>query len=368
MKTRQFHLFIKHRSRQLRRNCLGATGFTLVEVLVAMAVLLLIIAMLAQVVQNATASIQRSTKGMDNNQLTTIALDRIGNSIAGMITSGQGTLVAIKNSNGSDGLAMLTNGRVRSRTSGLNVSVSGFSDIRLGARGYCIISVPDPDLPNTSSGSPPLVPMLNGGDGTVTWTSQTATDIQGDPLQALFLGLTDVVNAAANNSTADSKMLQFDPLNRNIFRFEICFLLSDGSLVSNSPPLNAHLITGGAPPVATVTLNPTSTSGITCLPLAFTSRDSNAPVNQIANSSPPAALPVRYVKAVVVGIASLDSATLRLLSSTQLVQLGGVTDLPKANDGQTPLQAWSISTFKPPNYPLPVLQNLRFTQRYFYVN
>lgn len=360
---------------------MGKAGFTLVEVLVAMTVLLLIIAMLAQVVQNATSSIQRSTKGMDNNQLATIALDRIGNSIAGMITSGQGTLVAVKNSVGSDGLAMITNGRVRSRTSVSSISVSDFSNIRSGARGYCVITAADPDLSAMSNGAHPSVPMLNWGDGTVDWDiSQTSTYVQADPLQALSLGLADMVKMMSGGTVSDAKMLQFDPLSRSIFRFEICFLLSDGSLLSTSnPPLNKHLISNGTAPIAPVTLNPTASGSLTLLPLAFNTQDSNYIPITVSNSSPPVTIPPLYVRAVIVGIASLDSATMKILTGDQLTKLGDISILAKTTDKQTPLQAWDMSDSTKTTYqnvspsgsskfPLPVLQNIRFTQRYFYVN
>ncbi len=346
-----------------------------------MTVLILIVGMLAQVVQNTTTSIQRSTKGMDTNQMATTALDRIGSSVANMVAYGQGTLVAVKNGGGSDGLAMITNGRVRSRTSVGSISVNDSSNVRMGARGYCVIPVTDPDL-MVAGGTHPLVPMLNWGDGTVDWDGKATTSVQGDPLQALSLGVADVVKIMGGGTTSDAKMLQFDPLSRSIFRLEVSFLLSNGTLVSTTtPPLNKHFVSvaaGGDAPTAPVTWDPTSGNNISQFPLAFKAADVHvAPVSSTPGPTP---LPTPvFVRAVVVGIASLDNATLKILSANQLTKLGDISVLAKATDGQTPLQAWDISnnyttTYQNLSssggygYPLPVIQNIRFSQRYFYVN
>ena len=366
-------------SARLRRNRAARrlAGFTLVEVLVSTTVLILIIAILAQVVGNATTSIQRSTKGMDSNQLATLALDRIGDSIARMVSSGEGTLVAIKNPNGSDGLAMITNARVRSRPSGSKVSVDDFTDIRLGARGFCIISAPDPDL-TASGGTYPKVPMLHWGDGTVSWSAQTATNVQGDLSQALLLATTDVQDQISSPG-ATPKLLQFTPLSRSICRLELAFLLSDGTTVSGSGsnlPLQAGF--GGTPaplprnkyfvPGEVFTSPPVQFTA-PAYPLAFNSADSDAASTQ-TNS------PNVYVSAVIVGIATLDQNTQRILSNTQFATLASTLTLQKTLDNSTPIQTWDISgptkttyaKLQSPNFPPAVLQNIRFTQKSFYVH
>lgn len=391
--------------KKARSRSFQTDGFTLVEVLVSMTVLILIVAMLAQVVQNTSSSIQRSTKGMDNTQLSTIALDRIGNSIVGMISSGQGTLVAVKNASGNDGLAMVTNGRVRSRVTSANpapsISVNGFADIRMGARGFCVINTMDADLsPTSSGGNFPLVPMLNWGDGTVRWPTPPPSPATGttpapvpfvrdDPLQALADATSDVASqAAASNygssgATPTPNMLQFSPLSRSIFRFEICFLLSNGKLISGAttaPPCNSRLYTNGIPPLAPVTIPSTSNPPplSTVWPLACSAADSNDTTGQGPNGQP------LYVRAVVVGIASLDLSTQKILTNDQLQNLASINILAKTKDDPTtqaclpPAQVWDISnptattyqniTTANPTFPPAVLQNIRFTQRYFYVN
>lgn len=356
----------------------GRGGFTLVEVLVSMAVLVLIIGMLAQVVGNATTTIQRSNKSMDSNQSAAVALDRIGDSIAGMVKSGEATLVAIKNPSGNDGLAMITNGRVRSRTGAANVSVDSFTNIRQGARGFCVINAPNPDLLLPSGGGNyPSTAMLHWGDATISWNAPDTTNVQSNPTAALWQAATDVQSQASN-------MLQFSPLSRSIFRFEIAFLLSDGTVVSGSTGgtnlalIGAYTSTG----VAQAPLprnryfirneafaNPPKSFDAPMYPLALDPADSDAAPT--ANSGGENV----FVRAVIVGIATLDPNSLRILSDAQRTQLARTDTLGKVENNAMPIDKWDISsgtsttytTLRGSAFPPTVLQNIRFTQRSFYV-
>lgn len=350
------------------------SAFTLVELLVSMTVLVLIIGLLAQLVDHTSLSIMRSTKGMDNVQLSTLALDRIGSSFAGMITSGAGTLVAYKNTGGSDGLAMITNSRVRSRAggTGTNINVDSFTDIRMGARGFCVINTADPS---------PSIPMLSWGDGTIVWSkTNNAASVQGDPTQALLQATKDVMYQTSGSGQAGN-MLNFSPLSRGIFRFELAFLLSDGTTVSGSGanlPILPDLTSAAAAPLprnkyfvaGEVFATPPATFPAAAYPLAFSAANSDAAPRNGSNGQNV------YVRAVIVGIASLDAATQKILSSSQLTQLAATQTFPKITDGKTPAQAWNVSDqngptypkLAPPSFPLPVLQNIRITQRYYYVN
>ena len=350
-----------------------------------MTALLLIVGLFAQLVNNTTVSVLRSTKGMDNTQLATVALDRIGTSITGMVASGTGTLVAYKNSTGSDGLAMITNGRVRSRTNGdQNINANSFTDIRMGARGFCVINTADPDLPAS-----PSIPMLSLGDGTVVWsTTNNGTAVQGDPTTALSLAAQDIVTPPTD-ANSPGAMLDFSPLSRSIFRFELAFLLSDGTTVSGSdtsltllPSLvnkasaNGKMIDPTCLPrnkyfVANEEFfTPPATFSAKAYPLAFSTSTSDIAPNDNSKGQNV------YVRAVIVGIVSLDATTQKNLTGDQLTQLASLQTFPKLTDGKTPVQAWNISdqngpVYKkivPPNFPPPVLQNIRVTQRYYYVN
>ena len=356
-------------------------GFTLVELLVSMAVLVLIIGLLARLVDSTSLSILGSTKGMDNNQLSTVALDRIGNSIAGMVTSGAATLVAYKNPEGSDGLAMLSNNRVRSRTGGdANINVNSFTSIRMGARGFGVLTLPDLEM-----SSSPTIPMLCWGDGTVTWqTGNGGASVKGeqaDPSKALSLAAHDLVTPPTGNSTAGS-MLNFTPLSRSIFRFELAFLLSDGTTVSGSGadlPHLASLSGGGSAPLPRnkyfvpgeeLAGTPPATFPSRAYPLALNAVTSDVAANNNSNG-----LNV-YVRAVIVGIVSIDATTQKILTGVQMTQLADLKIFGKSEDGKTPTQKWNLADpggesypkIAAPNFPAAVLKNVRATQRYYYVN
>ena len=323
-----------------------------------MAVLVLIIGLLSQLVDNTSLSVLRSTKGMDNTQLSTLAMDRIGNSIAGMVTSGAGTLVAYKNAGGNDGLAMITNSRVRSRIgSDTQINVNSFTDIRMGARGFCVINTANSELPST-----PSIPMLSWGDGTIVWSkTNNGVAVQGDPTMALSLAAQDVVTPPSN---APGAMLDFTPLSRSIFRFELAFLLSDGTTVSGSSGASLprdKIVLSASSATPPVTFPPNT------YPLALSAETSDA--------APAANGQSVYVRAIIVGIVSLDATTQKILTSAQLTQLASLNTFPKPLGGKTPAQYWNVTDrtgvtypkLAPPIFPVSVIQNVRVTQRYYYV-
>ena len=327
-------------------------AFTLVELLVSMVVVVLIVVMYAQIIGGASTSIRRSSKGMDSDQAALVTLDRIGTSIKGMVSSGSATLVVIKNAsatnNASDGLAMVTNGRVRSRVAktASSIDVSDSSNIRFGARGFCIMGTANPDASTN-----PLTPVLNWGDGTTTFVppSGTTAYVAGTPLQALSGAVSDVTNQI-NGNVITSPTLEFTPVSPSIFRFEVCFLLSDGSIASgygpNGKPLpltsfsgqqgttllprNKNFVAGEA------FANPPAQFAVPAYPLAFNAQDSDAAPNADSGGVN------IYVRAVIVGVVSLDVATQKLLTSDQINTLARADVLAKA-DAQTPLDAWNIT-------------------------
>ena len=332
--------------------------------MVAIAILAIILVVLTEIAGETSLTIQKTSRSMETSELCLAALDHIESDFSGMVTTGTATMVVVKNSVGvNDGLALISNVRVRSRT-GASISVSGSSDIRMGVIGYCVANTTDADV----SGSP-KVPMLNWGNGTVTWLAGQAPNgqyVNSAPLNlpgslggsntALSGAVADISAVVSSNGTPPPtpNMLQFQSLSKGIFRLEICFLLSDGTLVSvSAPPLNKNFLSTASPPPA-VTFNPAQN----IYALAFKSNDSNNATT--------------YVRALIIGVAGIDSMTQKTLTASQLASLPNA--LAKTTDNQTPLQAWDISDSSKPTYtnlkayPTQVLQNIRFFQRYFYVN
>ncbi len=330
-------------------------GFTLVELLVSIAILALIMVVLAQFLQETGLTIGKTSRSMETTELCLAALDRIDSNLSSMITTGPATMVVVKNTTGvNDGLALVTNERVRSQGSSSGpINVANSSDIRMAAMGYCVGNAVDPDLAGA-----PSVPMLEWGNGTVTWNSSqiaNGNSINNLPLSALSAAVTDVSSVVTNGGTLPSpaKMLQFQPLSHGICRLEICFLLSNGTLISvTAPPLNKNFLSSASP-------SPAATFTAPNYALAFNANDSNSSTGL-------------YVRALIIGVAAIDSVTQKTLTAAQLASLPSA--LAKTIDGQTPLQAWDISSGSTTTYvnlkayPTQVLQNIRFFQRYFYVN
>ena len=380
------------------RRCPGA--FTLIELLVSVTILAVIVLLFAQVIGATTSTIHNSGSGMSMDQTASTALDRIDNLMRTMVTAGNGTLVVVKNNTGgtgtiaSDGLAAIANERVRNRSADsnsnyTNINVTTPTNIRLGAFGFCV-------MPPASASGAATTPILHWGDGTISFnvpgtatTTTTAPYLQSQPAQALMIAAADVAAQVAGGAAPPSPMLQFSPVNPAILRFEVCCLLSDGTIASGIQgsrglpltllngwngttllPRNRYFVTGEA--LATPPAHFDSPS----FPLAFSPTESDAAPDTTSNGQNV------YVRAVVVGLAVLDPSVQKILSTNQLQALTGAAVLAKA-DGQTPLDTWDITsttstaattnrtnlgpggTYK---FPPPVLQNIRFYQRYYYVN
>ena len=332
----------------IEKNDSSLRAFTLVEVMVSMTVLVLLIVLIAQILSQASATITRSTKQMDVASQAGTALDRIGSTL-GSIKIAQGVVpVVYKNTPNetgkksgitNDGFAFLSNGRTRNRAS----VTAPF--IRMSMMGYRVTSEKESLMNNAE------VPMLSWGDGTISFS--TASGNVQTSSQAKSSLMTAIQTVAKDLETGNQNMVNFQTLGSGIFRFEVCFLLDDGTVVS-TPPRDVNF------PAAT---NPTLTGDAYAVAV---SSETSADVNK------------RYVKAFIVGLAGLD------LRSRELVGTNGVNlyklseDFPDpATINQTPLQAWDFTSdttaakalrSKISNYPPPILQNLRVYQRYFYLN
>ena len=333
------------------RSC-GA-GFTLVELLVAVAVLALILAMMGQIAIGTSNSIGNSSRNISIDRMANVVLDRIGDEISGMVKSGSATLVAIKNSDGNDGLALLSNGRVEDRSYQANT-------VRLGVFGFGV--APQSYYDATGSASTP-VPMVCQGSGAVLFTGSKQ---QYEPNYALQGATTDVSNWMAAGSpitTAGTELGVPEPLGTGAFRFEVCFLRSDGKLISTTaPPLNKNFVT----PPTTTPATPTPLVVFTSpqYPLAFNADESNDLANQT------------FIRAIVVGIAVIDPQSQKRMGN-KLSTLASTSTFPKTADNQTPMQAWDFSegaSSAPVTYnqlkalsPTAV-QYVHIYQRYYYIN
>lgn len=323
-------------------------GFTLIEMLVSMAVLTLMIVLVSQLTSQANITINTSSRQMDAASDAGAALDRLGANLAGIVSAQGIAPVVYKNTPSApsgensgtlnDGIAFICNARPRNRSS---VQTSPNNFIRMAMMGYRVRAFPDDLLGGTK------VPKLSWGDGTVSFSTATGS-VQN--AQYAKSGLQNAIITVAGDLTdGTDNMIKPEVLGQGIFRFELCFLLDDGT-VASAPPRDNNF-------------SATPFTG-DCYAVAL-SRDTSADPNK------------RYVKAIIAGIAVLDAKTRQLVGANgaDLYKLADLLPDPAANN-QTPLQAWEfLGTSgnatnlrnKLAAYPKPVLQNLRLYQRYYYL-
>ena len=338
-------------------------AFTLTELLVSMGILVLLVALISAMFNQTNLAVRAATKQLDVSGQARMALDRIGTNLNNMVVAQGIAPVVLKDSGDAtsgtlnDGLAFITNSRPRSRSSVQEATPSPSpSFIRMAMMAYRVLPLSESaflssPIPNPT---PSPVPMLNWGDGTVSWSTASTLAVQNaqyakSSLPTVISGAaTDLATLGSSFPTPVPKMLQFGGIAANIFRFEICFLQDDGTIVATPPrDKNFAAITGNTYPVAL-------------------SKITSADPNQ------------RYVKAFIIGLAGLDTQTRRLVGTNgdRLKNLADALPNPAATN-QTPLQAWDFTSNSTAattlrnalqaNYPLPVINFLRLYQRYFYV-
>lgn len=282
-----------------------AGAFTLIEILAAVAVLLLLVTLLMNMIGQTTGSIRSAGNRIDASDAGRTALDRMSRDLQLLVSGGGATVVV--GSNGSGGasnefIAFLS--RIRGPNAGGSVESS-----RITALLYAIQSRTDKAL------QVPGIPMLDRLYAGVPWESGTASL----PENALA-ELVNKVNAGAGSGSA------FDD---RIFRMAVVVQIQDGSFV-------------------TVDQAPRSTT--------FTSTPALA-----ANAIP---LDLEKAKAVVVAVAVLDLDT-RIKTAGVISQVAAA--LPKPVAGKTPIDTWqaAVDAEALKTFSLPVQQNVRFYQRIF---
>jgi type II secretory pathway pseudopilin PulG len=328
------------------------SAFTLFELLISMSILVFLVVLVARILSSTNVAVQAASKQMDVASQARTVLDRIGGDIASMVVAQGSAPIVVKDtapgppgsSSGqyNDGVAFITNARPRARAGTVTTPF-----IRMAMMGYRVSALKDSGLANTA------VPMLNWGDGTISFSTAGNT-VQNSLSKQVTSDFTVATNQAVTDvrtgDTSGNHMLQFQGVGPGIIRFEICFLLDDGTVVSTPPRDNTF---------------PSVTNNAYAVAL---SKTVSADVSQ------------RFVRAFIVGIAGLDNQTRQLVGSngSNLDNLADALPNP-ALTNQTPLQAWDFlsgttpaqnlrTALLPPNYPKPVINALRIYQRYFYVS
>lgn len=303
--------------RRLRRR--GA--FTLIEILVATAVLALLLVLTLQILSNTNAAIRTADIQMDAATQARAALDRLESDFNNALLShGSTALFLAAGNNRPPAIGFLSRSRAREADSG---APSWRSDLRGTVIAYRM---------NDS--------LMARGTGRMTFNEEAiAEHASGNP-GVLFQNL-------AESLEGNGSFLIWSALGAGVVRFHVSFQLDNGEIVQTPPSYTSvNPLTGNTQ---------TFLNGLgiaPCIAIAFSSM--TAPETGV--------LAGRHVRALIVSIAVLDKNTVKL-SQTELSQLDslGTPGLGGYPESATAQAVWE-ENFHRITFP-PLKQSLRFYQR-----
>ena len=297
-------------------------AFTLVELIVSVALLSLIVLLTTQMLGEASRTTQASSKRIDAASQARIFLDRFAYDFGGAIRDGGlTTLYYGDNANeaGNSSIGFICNSRPRTTTSAFSAFFRG------AAIGFRV-------EPYTDNGR--SFPMVGRGDGRLLYKS-TGTNAT--------YRFDDLFKKMGNDLVSGSEtILNYQSIGAGLFKMHVSFLLNDGTIVQTPPRYKDFL--------------PTISLNANAIPVAFSTEDSADPAK-------------RFVVALIVGTAVLDTQSRDLgysISPTFLSSLSSELKRP-TQDGQTPLAVWS-SNLAASTAIQPVKASIRFYERMFRVN
>lgn len=296
-------------------------GFTLIEVLVATAVLALLLVLTLQILGNTSTVSRTSDRRMDAAAQARGALARFGADFSGaMLSHGATALGTVADAGDPASIAFLSRARARAASSG---APAWQNDLRGAMIAYRM---------NERS--------LERGDGRFTFSGQDPGNHVASDLSAVFTGMAGALDSGGN-------FLEWTPLGEGVVRFHVSYQLDDGTVTQTPPEYTMTSPQTGNP---TTFLNGANVSP--ALAIAFTPQ--NAPA-----AGPH---PGRHVRALIVGVAVVDRLTLEQ-SSDHLDELDdlGTPGVAPSGDTDTPLVLWQ-DNLDEIAFP-PLRQNLRFYQR-----
>lgn len=330
-------------------------AFTLVELLVSMAVLSLLLVLTAQMIGQTMSATTASNKVMDTATMSRTVLDRLGRDFSTAKLSGGAAALYYSGSTSTtiDPAKNSTIGFICSSRARYSSTVGVQQDVRGLVVGYKIR-----DLQVTvAPGLAPNIPLMARGDAAFTFSKAYTGSAQGTNNYGFNIwGMLGVANKYSmpldlitTNTSQDQSLLNWQGLSDGVLRFHLSFLLDNGKIVQIPPSQNDLTQT---PPLKNLQANGDTGA---CIPVAFSASTSADPNK-------------RYVRGLIAGLVVLDESTLHLAyarDASYTATLATALKRPQ-NDGETPLSVWQANL--PKVAFLPVRQNLRFYQRFCPVN
>jgi len=308
-------------------------AFTLVEMLVSIAVLVMLILLILELFNSATATASLSRKHIDSDEEARVVLDRMGADLARMVRRSDVNYIFCKNtaagsSGSNDAMFFYSEGPGYISTNGTSTSTGSAGAMSLV--GFRI---------NSSNTFYPGIPVMERLGENLSWGGPPDTNDATMPGGMVFL--TNPIVAASTlagnwtytlgqppynlgNSLRDTSHFQL--LSDMVFRMEFCFLVKSGTY---NLPGNATFTGTGTGYLNAPTATPPASSPTIGIPTTS---------NYFSGSSQPDYQGNVYgfppdLGGIVVTIAVLDNTTRKILPSGGLAGLGAALSdsLPGAN-------------------------------------
>lgn len=399
-----------------------SAAFTLVEMLVSVAVLLVIMAFVSQMMNSTTASTAMSGKHLDADTQARLVFDRMAADFAGMphrtdvdfIFSKQPDPVSGLGSSGSNDIMFFYSEApaYSGATNPATISTVALTGYSCNSAGGNAPGLPAYSLLRFSMGLTWDGASSPGGMVFLTSTTSGATLVTGNnviltyPIPAsTFAGNPswsgDIGSPPTYAVTSSTNYQEYtDVLSNDVLRFEYCFEVKDltnpnspGSAYSNYPIAHfgsSALNTGTATSFANFPFPFTTSNGVSH-PLVgdrwYDTTNNRAYICTAAGTTASwASNGMADVKAIVVAIAMLDQTSRKLLSTNQLGNIAGAfkdptedaastTGLLTSTANPTPhlmAEVWQNALNVPNPFgtgiPTTVAAQVRVYQRFFYLN
>lgn len=294
-----------------------AGGFTIIEILVAMGVLSLILVLTVEIIFNTGSAIRSSVGQRDSSSAARVALDRLSADFSTAMLSGGSTAIVSTDPTKSEIRFVCLS---RSRDDGTDTVPRG-----------AVVAYSLREVSESFSGNEKTYETLMRGDGRMVFTQGNST-------------LAQVFQQLSQSPTASSFMT-WEPVGSGLIKFHISYLLDDGT-ITQTPP--TYTMISPQTGLRVGFLNGFNL-GANFIAVAF------APENRPVTG----AHPDRYVKALIVGVAAVDTAVLVKASPAQIAAATATLGAPTG--AQTPLSLWQSKlgglTYQP------IKESIRFYQR-----
>jgi prepilin-type N-terminal cleavage/methylation domain-containing protein len=360
-----------------------AAGFTLIEMLVSMAVLVLLVLFIAQLFSSATATATMSRKHIDADEAARLVFDRMGSDFASMVRRADVNYIFYKQANGgstqpgNDAMYFYSeapgylNPSAAAGTSG-SASTMALVGYRINQYNSYYSGIPVMERLGenlTWAGTPDTTGTFPGGMVFLTNPVSAASTLAGN--WAYTLGLPPY-NANVQGNQEDTSHYQV--LSDMVFRMEFCFLLKSGTYaLSGTSAVTGTTGYSNAPTAILPTTIPTA--GIPTTTNYFTGGASPDIPGNVYGFPPDLA-------GIVVTIAVLDDASRKLIPSGNLPALaaalsdslsGNTTPGNVQANPESTAQAWQAQLVQngfaqSVHVPQTALAQVRVYERTFYLD